>query len=224
MSLATLKSDLELKREVQRELDWEPRVDATDIRVQVEDGIVTLNGSVSAYAQKVAAREAAHRIVGVLDLVDELQVIILGQQKTDQELAQAVRHALAWSFYVPDREITSTVSNGRVTLEGTVKRGHEREEAVRAVERLSGVRGVTDHITIQFAAVDPAALRTSIEGALARRAQREAERIKIVVANGIVTLEGSVDSWADKNAVERLSLYAPGVKHIVNNILVDPYS
>lgn len=160
MALTTTKSDLDVRREVQRELDWDPRVDSIGINTQVKNGIVTLSGSVESYAKKLAAREAVHRIVGVLDLVDELQVKIPGQPKTDHEIALAVRHALVWDVYVPDKCILSTVSSGWVTLEGDVDLSHQREDAVRAVERLSGVRGVTNHITVKTRPIDGVAIHS----------------------------------------------------------------
>jgi osmotically-inducible protein OsmY len=224
MTLTTTKNDLDIRREVQKELDWDPRVDSTGISVQAKDGVVSLTGSVETYAKKIAACDAVHRISGVMDVVDELQVKIPGHLRTDREIAQAVRHALVWDVYVPDRRITSTVSDGWVTLEGDVDLWHQREDALRAVERLSGVRGVTNRITIQPQTVDPARIRASIEEALARRAEREAKRLQIEVDGGIVTLTGEVHSWAEKNAIERVATYSPGVKRIQNQILVDPYA
>jgi osmotically-inducible protein OsmY len=73
-------------------------------------------------------------------------------------------------------------------------------------------------------AVDAAKLRDSIEEALARRAEREARRITIEVEGDVVRLDGSVHSWAEKNAIERLVAYSPGVRHIQNDIVVDPYT
>jgi osmotically-inducible protein OsmY len=224
MTLTTTKSDLEIRREVEKELDWDPRVDSTGINTQVKNGIVSLSGSVETYAKKVAACDAVHRILGVLDVVDEVQVKIPGLLKTDQGIAQAVRHALVWDVYVPDKRIASTVSSGWVTLDGDVDLWHQREYALRAVERLSGVRGVTNHITVKPETVDPARIRSSIEDALSRRAEREAKRIKIEVEGGVVTLTGEAHSWAEKNAIERVATYSPGVKRIVNQISVDAYS
>lgn len=225
MNLKTMKSDPDIRHAVQNELEWDPRVDSTSIDVRVQNGLVTLTGAVDAYAKKVAACAAVHRVVGVLDVVDELQVKPPGQLRTDQDLAQAVRAALIWDVYVPDERITSTVSAGWVTLAGDVDQWHQREDAGRAVERLAGVRGVTNRIALRMKpAVDPAKLRDSIEAALARRAEREARRIEIKVEGDHVRLNGCVHSWAERNAVERLVAYSPGVRHIQNDVVVDPYS
>jgi len=205
------------------ELEWNPRINAPEITTAVKEGVVTLAGFVDTYGKKTAALEAVHQISGVLDVADEIQVRA-SRGKTDQEVAQAVRSALTWDVYVPDEQIRSTVSGGWVTLEGKVDRWQQREDAGRCVERLSGVTGVTNKIGVTPPKVDAGKIRSSIEGALTRRAEREAQRIGVTVVDGVVTLTGKVDSWAEKNAVGQLAWYSSGVKSVANHITVDPYS
>jgi osmotically-inducible protein OsmY len=224
MTTTTTLSDNEILNRVRTELSWDPRVDSTEITAKVKNGIVTLTGFVDTYAKKISALGAIHQISGVLDIADEIEVRPPVREKADQELAQAVRSALVWDVYVPDERIKSTVSGGWVTLEGNVDRWQQREDAARSVERLTGVRGVTNRIEVKPPTVDAAKIRTSIEDALMRRAEREAKHLTIDVKDGVVTLKGSVDSWAEKNAIERLAYYSKGVKRLVNEIKVDPYS
>jgi osmotically-inducible protein OsmY len=205
------------------ELEWNPRVKAPEVTAVVKNGIVTLAGFADTYGKKLAALAAVHQISGVLDVADEIQVRV-SRGKTDQEIAQTVRNALTWDVYVPDNQIRSTVSGGWVTLEGKVERWQEREDAGRCVERLSGVLGVTNKIEVAPPKVDTNKIRSSIEDALTRRAQREARHITVSVVDGAVTLTGKVDSWAEKNAVGQLAWYSPGVKSVANKISVDPYS
>jgi osmotically-inducible protein OsmY len=142
MTTATIKSDSQIKTDVLNEMKWDSRIDETDVGVQVREGIVTLVGTVNVYAKKIAAREAAHRVHGVLDVVDELQVKVPGiGGRTDTEIARAVRDALEWDAFVPDDKITSTVSLGIVTIEGLVQTWMQRADAERVVRGLSGVRG-----------------------------------------------------------------------------------
>jgi osmotically-inducible protein OsmY len=223
MAITATLSDSELQQRVRMELEWNPRVNAPEVTATVKNGIVTLTGFVDTYVKKTAALEAVHQIAGVLDVADEIQVRV-GRGKTDREVAQAVRSALIWDVYVPDEQISSTVSGGWVTLEGKVDRWQQREDAGRCVERLSGVLGVTNKIEVTPPKVDASKIRSSIEGALTRRAEREARRIGVSVSDGAVTLTGKVDSWAEKNAVGQLAWYSPGVKSVANKITVDPYS
>lgn len=224
MAITTTVHDGDIPRYVQQELEWDPRVESTNIAVMVKDGIVTLTGTVDSYARKLAAVDATHRVRGVLDVVDELHVGARIHVKSDQDLAKAVRLALIWDVYVPDERIRSTVSDGWVTLEGNVDCWQQREDACRAVARLRDVRGVTSRIETQPLEVDAGEIRASIEDALTRRAKREARRLQVMVADGVVTLKGLVDSWAEKNAVGQLASQTRGVKRIVNEIAIDAYS
>jgi osmotically-inducible protein OsmY len=225
MTTAIIKSDSQIKTDVLNELKWDTRVDETDIGIQVKNGIVTLVGTVDVYAKKIAAREAAHRVHGVLDVVDEMQVKVPGiGARTDTELARAVREALEWDAFVPDEKIASTVSMGIVTLEGLVQTWTQRADAERVVRGLSGVRGVINQISVSAKAVDPVRIKNEIEEALERQAEREARRIDVTVKDGVVTVAGRVRSWAEKNAIDRVVGFAPGVRRVDDQLLVDPYA
>lgn len=217
------KSDSEIQQDVLGELNWDTRVEETEIGVTVNNGIVTLTGIVGSYGKRMAAQEAAHRVAGVLDVANDLQVRIPdGLDHTDPEIAQAVRHALEWDIWIPAERIRSTVSDGWVTLEGTVSQLGEREDAERAVQHLRGVRGVTNKIIVSGPKVKPEKVRSMIEEALERRAEREAKRINVDVVDSTVTLSGAVRSWAEKRAILGAVSHAPGVRTVDENLFVDP--
>lgn len=218
------RSDKELERDVGHELRWDSRIGETTINVRVRDGVATLTGIVTSYAKKVAAQEAAHRVMGVLDVANDIEVKpASGSARRDTEIAAAVRNALEWDALVPNDQILSTVSDGWVTLEGNVNYWREREDAERAILRLSGVIGVINKITIQKRDVDPKELRGKIESALERRADREAERLRVDIHDGAVDLWGRVHSWQEKRAVLGSVSHAPGVSRVVDHLRVDPY-
>jgi osmotically-inducible protein OsmY len=218
------RSDTELERDVGRELRWDSRISTSDINVEVTDAVATLTGTVSSYAKRIAAQEAAHRVEGVLDVANDIQVKPVDLfARTDTEIASAVRSALEWDALVPNEQITSTVSDGWVTLEGGVDYWREREDAERAILRLNGVVGVVNKITIHKRPVDAKELREQIEYALERRADREAERLRVDVHDGAVDLRGRVHSWQEKRAVLGSISHAPGVSRVVDHLRVDPY-
>jgi osmotically-inducible protein OsmY len=174
----------------------------------------------------VAAQEAAHRVAGVLDVANDITVKLPGTLlRTDTEIAQAVRRALEWDALVPSKRIQSTVSNGFVTLDGTVDTWAEREDAERAVQNLIGVRGVTDNLTVLSPKpVHAERVREAIENALERRAEREAKRIRVEVApTGTVTLTGQVRSWRDKRAALAAARFAPGVRSVEDHLEINPW-
>ena len=224
MPVAVNKTDQEIQQDVFLELRWDSRVDQTEVGVEVDQGIVTLSGTVNSYAKKLAAREAAHRVVGVLDVADNIQVKTPGgSDRTDTEIAQAVRTALEWDAFVPDRKIRSTVTDGFVTLEGEVATLREKEDAQAAIRKLTGVRGVRNRLLVAAVKVDPAKLRKSIEDALERRAEREAERIRVRVEDGTVVLEGRVRPWPEKQAILGCVSHAPGVREVTDKLAVNPW-
>lgn len=218
------KSDGEIKNQVLRELKWDSRIGWSKIEVEVMQGVVTLTGVVSSYAQKLAAQDAAHRISGVLDVANDIEVKPAGTfVRSDADLALAVRHVLLWDALVPDERIKSTVSDGWVTLEGDVDFWHQRQDAEQTVLRLEGVIGVTNQIKVAPKRVDPMELREEIECALEQRADREAERLRIEVHDGEVDLFGRVHSWQEKRAVIGSISHAPGVTAIRDHLRIDPY-
>lgn len=216
------RSDDAIRDEVTRELEWDSLVGTHAIHVAVTNRIVALTGTVGSYAAKVAAQRAAHRVPSVLDVVNDIVVHDPhGIERSDAELAAAIRHALQWDVRVPDERIGSTVSRGHVTLEGTVTRIRERDDAESVVRSLCGVRSLENHISVERRPVEPAEIRAAIEGALARLARHETKRIEVMVENGIVTLTGPVDSFAEKQAVIGMVGHLAGV-HAVRDRLMLP--
>lgn len=218
------RSDRELQQRVSRELKWDSRLSWTIINAEVNDAVVTLTGSVPTYAQKVAAQDAAHRVTGVLDVANDIVVSPSDNfMRSDAEIAGAVRGALEWDALVPDEQIQSAVSDGWVTLEGEVSNGRERNDAEKVIRRLSGVVGVINKITIHKQAVNEEQLRAEIEDALQTRADREAERLRIVIHDGAVDLWGRVHSWQERRAVLGSINHAPGVTQVRDHLRIDPY-
>jgi osmotically-inducible protein OsmY len=219
----TYKSDDEIMSEVQYQIGWDSRVRQTEIGVTVKKGVVTLTGIVDSYAKKLAAQQAAHRVSGVLDVANDIEVKVPGSlRRTDAEIAQAIRHALEWNVLVPSDQIHSTVTDGWVSLEGNVEYYRERLDAERAVSHLPGVRGVTNKIAV-CTPIEPQRVKFLIEDVLERRADREARRIKVKVDEGEVTLTGSVKSWDEKKAILGAISHTPGVRTVRDHLFIDPY-
>jgi len=224
MPVLSVKSDQEIQEDVLLELRWDSRIRQAEVGVEVDDGIVTLTGTVDSWAKKLAAKEAAHRVAGVRDVADDVRVKLPGSlERTDTEIARDVRSGLEWDAFVPDPDIRSTVSDGRVTLEGQVHTLRQKEDAARAIRGVRGVKEVNNWLTVEPVPADPGQLRKSIEQALERRAEREAEKINVTVRDGVVTLKGRVRTWPEKEAVLGVVSHAPGVREVSDQLFVRPW-
>lgn len=219
--MGIMKTDGQIQKDVLDELAWDTRVKATDVGVEVDKGVVTLTGKVPSYGKKVAAREAAHRVTGVLDVVDDVEVHIPSTyERSDTEIAQVMRNAFIWHVLVPEERIRTTVSNGWVTLEGDVDTWSQRIEVEGLARDLFGVRGVTNLLVVNAPKIASEDLRDAIQLALDRRAEREADRITIDVRDGRVTLTGRVQSWAERQAILGTVAHAAGVRQVEDHLQV----
>jgi osmotically-inducible protein OsmY len=216
------RTDIQVQRAVLDELAFEGRLQPNEIGVAVKNGVVTLTGWVDSYATKWAAEEAAFRVPGVQAVANDIEVRLpIASERTDADIAAAAVRALEWDTLVPADRIRVSVSKGWVTLEGQVEWQYQREDAERAVHRLTGVRGVSNMITVvPTIRPTPSDLKRKIEDALLRRTETDAKRITVEVDGNKVILKGTVRSWAEKQEAERAAWSAPGVASIDNQIKV----
>lgn len=215
-----VKTNSALQRDVLDELAWEPSVDAGQIGVSVENGVVILNGTVKSLTEKWAAERAAQRVDGVRAVTDELAVKLPGDsQYSDADIARAAVNALDWNAAIPRNRIKLLVTNGRVTLEGNVEYHFQKHEAERTVRDLRGVKDVSNMVIVE-PQVSTGNIVHEIKKAFHRAAQVDAEKISVEASAGKVILRGNVRTWAERKEAERAAWAAPGVSEVQNDILI----
>jgi osmotically-inducible protein OsmY len=215
-----MTSDSDIKRDVEDELRWDPDIDATDIAVTVKNGVVSLTGFARSFSQKFEAERAAKRVAGVVGLANDIEVRLPAvDERPDPEIARDAVAALKNQLPLSGQNITATVKNGWVTLEGEVEWNYQRERAESAVRWMKGVHGVTNLIQVK-PRVAPADVKRKIEEAFRRSAEVDAKRVAVEVHDGEVVLKGTVRSWAERQEAERAAWAAPGVKKVDDRITI----
>ena len=145
-----MKNDAQIQTDVQNQLKWEPQLNAAEIGVAVNNGIVTLSGIVDTYPKKMTAERITKNVIGVKAVALDIQVGISPvNRKSDTEIAEACVNALRWDSSVPDDKIKVRVENGTVSIEGTVEWGYQRLAAKNAIVKLTGVKGVNNMIVVK---------------------------------------------------------------------------
>ncbi len=213
-------SDELLRRSVLEELAWDALVDQTNVDVEVDYGVVTLVGTVSNLATKLAAQQAVLAVVGVRDVANRIDVKVPADSAhADEEMENVLRHVLAWDALVPEENIQVSVVDGWVALAGGTPTVRQSEEAERAISHITGVRGVTNHIMIEPGGLGPDEVRNLIEQAVVRRAVHRANRIDVVVDDGRVTLSGPVQSEAERQAILGAVSHGAGVTAVCDELV-----
>jgi VCBS repeat-containing protein len=214
-----IKTDLQLKKDVEDELQWDPKVNAARVGVSVQNGAVSLTGEVDTYPEKWATEEAAKRVEGVRALAEDVTVKPLGSHKhTDAEIAEAALSAIKWDVWVPNT-VTLTVDQGRMTLQGQVDWNYQRDSAEQAVRNLEGVVSVYNTITIK-SRVSVGQVKEKVQTALKRQARADAKSIHVDTSGGTVTLSGNASSWAAAHDAVSAAWSAPGVTAVVNDLRI----
>jgi len=217
-----MKTDSDIKRDIEAELQSDPSIDATDIAVAVKNGVVTLTGFVRSYSEKLEAEAAAKRVASVVGLANDLEVrLSAADQRPDPEIARDAVDAIKNQLPISSQDIKVVVKSGWVTLEGAVEWQYQRQTAETAVRRIKGVKGVTNVITVK-PELEPTEIKRKIMDAFKRNAEVDADRITVEANGGEVVLKGTVRSWMEREEAERIAWSAPGITHVEDRIVVSP--
>lgn len=216
-----MKSDAQLKKDVEDELDWDPSINAAEVGVAVKDGVVTLSGQLDSFMEKYEVEKVVQRVAGVRAVAVEIDVKLNDDSKrSDTEIAHAVEIALAWHSSVPAERIKAKVEKGWVTLSGEVDWEYQRATAANLVRPLLGVVGVGNAIVLK-PRTTPGNIEKRIRDALTRRAEREAKGIEVSINGSTAVLRGSVHTWAEREAAQGAAWSAPGVTRVDNELRVN---
>ncbi len=215
---ASVMTDEELRHNVAEELLWDPKVDTEAIVVSAKDGAVTLRGTVGSPRKKRLAQKAAQRVHGVRSVDNQIDVQILDdQRRADADLRADVLQALTLDAEIPTT-VDAEVDNSVVTLTGTAHWQFQRDEAESVAETVRGVAHVRNAIALTDNTPEIGDVRPFIEWAMQRAAELDPGKLTVETRDGIVTLAGSVSSWAEHDAALAVAWAAPGVTTVHDHL------
>jgi VCBS repeat-containing protein len=213
------KSDNQLKQDIEQELRWDPKINAAQIGVSVDKGVVSLLGAVDTYAEKWAVEDATKRVSGVRTVAEDLTVKVLSEHaRSDSDIAAATQSALKWDVWVPST-VTAKVSQGMVTLEENVTWNYQRDSAERAVRYLAGVVSVYNAITLN-PQTSASEVKGKVVAALQRHASADAKSINVSASGSKVTLTGHASSWQAIEDAADAAWAAPGVTDVDDQLQI----
>lgn len=201
---STSRYDNQLQNAVTQKL--ESKSQYKDVRASVEDGVVTLTGTVDLYQRKLDAGKLAHKTAyaqGVRNLIT-----VAGPNVPDAQLEDKLARKLTYVREGYDSTFdyfALGVKDGVVTLEGQDRTGIGRSEALADIANMPGVKDVIDNVSLEPVSPFDDGIRLRVlravygDPVLNKYAIDPARPIRIIVANGHVTLYGSVNSAMDKN-------------------------
>ncbi len=214
------KRDSKLQHDVMEELAWDPRIDHAGIGVAGMGGVVSLNGFVTCFAEKLAAERAAMRVEGVKAVANEIKIRFASDRKlADHEIAKRIRDIFEYNVLIPEDAIQITVDGGWVKLSGIVEWHFQSEEAARAASKISGVTGVSNGIVLR-SKMGISDIRRRIEDAFKRQAGLDAASVQIDMSGTKVTPSGSVKALHERWLAEQAAWLAPGVTQVEDKIIV----
>jgi osmotically-inducible protein OsmY len=215
-------SNEQLKENVRDELVSDLRVsDPFEIVIEVVNGNVTLRGSVGSYYQKRLAERDAGDVVGVTWVSNLLTV--KADWREDSSIQDDVQFEMDVDYTLNSQVIIIHVKDGIVMLSGDVDNFYQKMHAAEVASRVRGVRDIVNTIKVSWAVNHTdTELRDRIKRRLASNIETRwvSERITVKVKNGIATLTGDVDTWAEYKEAARLASLTEAVLGVTNQLSV----
>jgi len=215
----SVRTNILVRNDVRSELAWDSQIDDSRVQVEVKEGEVTLSGVVPTYHELLRAEEDAYRVVGVTEVDNMLFVGSTGEAVEDFKIQSNCADVIERDQHIPHGAVSVSVTEGWVYLSGEVRRHYQRRLAEQAVRRIEGVVGVTNDITLTTEPI-PSDVAERIARAIKRNAVIDGSPIEVSNVASTIYLKGTVRSWAGQDEAEEIAWAAPGVRHVVNQIII----
>lgn len=218
-----MRTSEEIKKDIVNQIAWDSRVDASNIKVTVSDGVVHLTGKVHSYSARLAAETACLTIPGVTSVVNGLEIHFPEDTKipTDIEILNNVINTLLCNPNIDSKNIDVSVEMGIVNLQGSVSTYWQKILAEQLAFDIAGVLGVVNNIfVVPPVDIIDEQIAEAIQTSLNRKPGIDISSIDIHVDKGIVTLSGTVSNWSAYHDIVSSARYLVGGINVINNLIV----
>jgi osmotically-inducible protein OsmY len=212
-------SDEEIKKQIIDQLYWDNRIDASNIAVTVQDGEVTLEGTVPTYAARIETFSDVWKVKGIRKVKNRLHVTYKPPVPTDKTIERNIRSLLMMNSTIESSDVNVSVYSGKVTLQGSVATVWERLKVENITADVRGVRNIKNEIVVvPGEKIHDELIAMEIVESLRRDVDVDVDSITVSVEDGVVTLSGTVPDWQARMAALEAALFTAGVRRIDNNI------
>ncbi|MBD3320430.1 MAG: BON domain-containing protein [Chitinivibrionales bacterium] len=194
-------SDPQIKDAVFDVLRHDPRVLPFKIEVDIDNGMVTLEGNVDNLKARNAAEEDVKNVIGVVDVANRIKVT-RSITTNDWEIEKNILSALKWDPYLDQFDISVWVENTRVSIYGEVDNYFQKKHAGETISRINNVTAIDNRLLVQTgpgAQKSDMVIKKDIQERLAWNAAVDEENISVEVSEGTARLTGVVDTWEEYN-------------------------
>jgi osmotically-inducible protein OsmY len=218
-----IRTDEQIKTDIVNTMRWDTSVDASDVKVEVDDSVVTLSGTAPTYGASSAAFYDAYFTRGVTRVESQLKVRLAPTQEvpTEGQIKDMVQNVLRWSADIDASGIEITVEGGEVTLKGNVPLYTQRAQAEQQVSGIHGVMGIKNElVVVPTQQIGDQLVAEDLTAALERSFILDPTKVQVKVANGVVTLVGEVATSFASWRAEKMAHATLGVRDVRNYLKV----
>ncbi|MFO1446924.1 MAG: BON domain-containing protein [Opitutaceae bacterium] len=200
------------------------------VKVKVDDGIVTLSGTVQDSEEKALAEDTVSDLPGVTTVRNEIKIKSTYEEKSDGWMALKIRSRLLVKANVSATSTTVAVQDGVVTLGGTADNAAQKELTAAYAKDIDGVKSVKNDIVVKETPstsemsmsdkMDDASITSQVKYALLTHKSTSAIKTKVTTTDGVVRVTGDSNSDAEKSLVTKLAQDVRGVKSVTNDMRV----
>ncbi|MFW9820575.1 MAG: BON domain-containing protein [Candidatus Thorarchaeota archaeon] len=211
----------ELEKIVRDRLNWDDRIDETQIEIIIKNNIAILKGCVTTYPEKLLAEIETQLVPGIESVVNKIEVKFPNSYEvpSDEAVKESMFCLLDANSEIESSDIVVNINNGDIVLEGIVNSYWKKEKIQKLISQISGVKSISNEISIiPSEEISDDEIENLIITSMQNSVHIDAHKVDIKVKKGIVTLSGTLSSWGEYKATIDIVKSIKGVINIKDKL------